>query len=106
MFRERLALLLEGKNQSELGRAIGLKPATVNRWVRGSRLPDLVTLAALARHLSTSADYLLGLSDDPRPREPSPGLEHVVEVLVRTRNDQIEEATVRRVRRGGDTDEH
>ena len=86
-------------SQAKLARRLGVSTATVSLWTVGRGQAGWLRLRQICRTLGVSADYLLGLSEDPRPRDDPPGSEHVIEVVVRTRHDQIEEATARRVRR-------
>ena len=70
MFRERLRALREarGLRQATLARLAGVSPALISRMEDGSR-PRAAgpVLERLAVALGTSTDYLLGLTDDPRP---------------------------------------
>ncbi|MBR3087321.1 MAG: helix-turn-helix transcriptional regulator [Kiritimatiellae bacterium] len=49
--------------------AIGEKPGTVAAWEKksGTAAPQLHKVAAICRALDVSADYLLGLIDEPLP---------------------------------------
>ena len=62
---------LKGLTQKELGDLVGLSTQTIARIEQG-RAPQILTgaLERLSIVLEVSADYLLGLSDDPRPRWP------------------------------------
>lgn len=70
LFRERLRALREarGLRQAALARLAGVSPALISRMEDGSR-PRAAgpVLERLAVALGTSTDYLLGLTDDPRP---------------------------------------
>src|SRR5215510_14664104 len=84
-FGERVALLRRrrGYTQAELAATLGISGNTISRietsthgkW--GFENVKSKTVAALARHLRVSADYLLGLSEDDSeiPRGPAPLLE-------------------------------
>ena len=52
--------------QARLARAIGLDHALLTRIKQGVRSPRAEVLAAMCRELDVSADWLLGLSDEPR----------------------------------------
>lgn len=54
------------KNSTELADIIGISERNMRRIVAGGTTSD-ESVAALARALDVSADYLLGLSDDPSP---------------------------------------
>ena len=44
----------------------GISRPTITFWYNGQRTPDAESLIILSKALNLSADYLLGLSDDPR----------------------------------------
>ena len=52
--------------QARLARAIGLDHALLTRIKQGVRSPKAEVLAAMCRELDVSADWLLGLSDEPK----------------------------------------
>ena len=60
-----------GLSQSELARRLGLNRVNVSSWESGAYKPALENLAALAEHLQTTADHLLGVApvseDSPAP---------------------------------------
>jgi len=60
--RERLGL-----NQKQAAERLGISNVVLNRYERDERKPDPETLRRIAEEYGTSADYLLGLSDDPNP---------------------------------------
>jgi transcriptional regulator with XRE-family HTH domain len=60
--RERRKAL--GINQEALAVLIGINQGQVSRYESGESVPSSDVLAALARALQTSADWLLGLVDD------------------------------------------
>ncbi len=68
MFGARLAKLRKqrGWNQAELAARVSVSPSAIGMYEQGRREPDCATLAALARVLDTSTDYLL------TGREPFP----------------------------------
>jgi len=61
----------------DLARAINVSRATVYRYENGDieKLP-VTALEPLARALSTTPEYLMGWTDDPRPRNPEPDSEY------------------------------
>lgn len=65
----------QGISLVDLASAVGVSPSVYYMLRRGDR-QDMIgaTLRNTARVLNTSADYLLGLTDDPRPGPPSAGL--------------------------------
>ena len=74
MLRRRL-----GWTQRELAQAASINSNSLARIER-SEVPDPggQSVAKLARALETSADYLLGLTDDPAPREDPRHAGHAV----------------------------
>jgi transcriptional regulator with XRE-family HTH domain len=57
---------LHGLSQRELSRQCGLGLTAIGFYERGDAEPTAKHLKAIAAKLGVSADYLLGLSDDPR----------------------------------------
>jgi len=58
--------------QPELAEKSDMSITTLNRVERGHQSLSMETLLALAQALRTTADYLLGLSDDPKQPSPRP----------------------------------
>ena len=56
-----------GMAQNELADMLRLNPAAVSKYETGRSNPDLDTLAKICEVLSVSSDYLLGISDSPKP---------------------------------------
>jgi len=67
VFGERLHSLRELKalSQDRLAEITGISQNQISRYERGINDPTGKALVALARALDTTADYLLGLTDDP-----------------------------------------
>jgi transcriptional regulator with XRE-family HTH domain len=63
--RLREVRLLRGHTQESLGELIGNNARQIWRWESGETTPDADKVILLARALEVSADYLLGLSNDP-----------------------------------------
>jgi transcriptional regulator with XRE-family HTH domain len=63
--RIREARAQAGLTQLQLGVAIGASPSDVCRWESGKTVPQSPTVAAIARALRVSSDYLLGLEPEP-----------------------------------------
>ncbi|MDM8200777.1 LexA family protein [Allofournierella massiliensis] len=75
MFPQRLKQLRKemGLSQKSLSEHLGVTQQAVGKWETGRSSPDPATLARLAELLETSADYLLGISEQPaEPAAPSP----------------------------------
>ncbi len=77
--RRRMAL---GLNQQQLAERLGWQGATISRYEKGRyhSTMSFTRLRLLAQVLSTSTDYLLGLTNDPGPipERPCPGKECTV----------------------------
>lgn len=57
---------LHHETQAVLGSIIDTKPNTVSELEGGKRTTTAENIAKICRHYHVSADYLLGLSDDPQ----------------------------------------
>lgn len=53
--------------QEDIANHLGVRISTVSQWETATHMPDIDTVQLLAKYLETSADYLLGLTDSPRP---------------------------------------
>lgn len=53
------------KKQTELAKALGLSISAYCRYEYGEREPTASTIVRMARYFGVSADYLLGLRDEP-----------------------------------------
>jgi len=65
--RVRTARERAGMTQMDLAYAIGADGGNVSAIETGRRDAQSTKVAALARALNVSADWLLGLTDDPQP---------------------------------------
>ena len=59
-----------GEQQKELAEAIGATQATISDIENGRRTTSFENLASICTHYNVSADYLLGLIDEPRTLIP------------------------------------
>ena len=63
-----------GQKQEELGAFLGVGKSQISELERGSASTTLEKLSLICEHYHISADYLLGLTDDPKPyRRKDPG---------------------------------
>ncbi|MHB8171266.1 MAG: helix-turn-helix domain-containing protein [Thermincolia bacterium] len=53
--------------QEELGEILSVSDATINRYEKEKRLPDIEMLQRLATYFSVTVDWLLGRSSNPEP---------------------------------------
>lgn len=69
MFHERLnkALAVTGTQPSELARRSNMSRGQVSNYLNAKRTPGVDIIVRFAKALGVSADFLLGLSDDPTP---------------------------------------
>ena len=56
-----------GEQLTDLAAAIGATQATISDIENGRKATSFDRLAAICIHYNVSADYLLGLVDEPRP---------------------------------------
>jgi len=75
MFAKRIRELRSNReySQEELGRLVDVKKQTVTNWEAGNNYPNPETLIALAKLFNVSTDYLLGVSEEQKPKEKSLG---------------------------------
>lgn len=55
-----------GETQADLAALLGVKPNQVVEMENGRKTTTFEKLALICRHYQVSADYLLGLIDEPR----------------------------------------
>ena len=58
------------ETQTDLAQLIGTVKSAVSEMEHGKQTTTLERFALICEHYHVSADYLLGLSDDPTPRPP------------------------------------
>lgn len=63
--RFRCAVKRSGKTSKEISDETGINLFNINEYRKGSSLPKAENLVLLCDCLDVSADYLLGLTDDP-----------------------------------------
>lgn len=75
--------------QEELAGRLGITPQAVSKWERGMSLPDISMLADLAGILEVSADWLLGLCEEPEPKttETNPAGVRAPDFMQKTQSD-------------------
>lgn len=74
MVGERLTELRRdaGLTQDELGRILCINKHSISSYERGKSEPPDAIKIAIARYFHVSVDYLLGVTDDPRPYDERP----------------------------------
>ena len=68
IFRQRLGELMFDMTTTEFAEKVGLTRQTMGFYLNGDRIPDAVTLAQICRKCNVSADWLIGLTNDPAPK--------------------------------------
>lgn len=58
-----------GEKQEELGLLLGVGKSQVSEMERGTASTTLEKLSIICQHYNVSADYLLGLTDEPKPHK-------------------------------------
>jgi transcriptional regulator with XRE-family HTH domain len=92
---ERLRAVREAKNytQEDLAHFLDVTQQQIWRWESGATEPNGDFISRLAKTLEVTADYLLGLSDDPYPRRREEDLTPVEQrLLAALREGRIVEA--------------
>jgi len=81
-------------NQEELADITKISQSQISRYEQGDNDPSGEALIALAKGLHTSADYLLGIVDDPTPRFEHDDLEPKEREVINSwrRGDRMEAA--------------
>ena len=81
-------------SQTDLALAVGTNQARISKYENGESDANGDTVAALARSLNTTTDYLLGLTDDPSLHIESDGLNEIerAAIAARRRGDFAEAA--------------
>ncbi len=59
----------KGYTQSSLGDILNLSPSTIGMYEQGRRFPDVETLIRMCKFFNVSSDYLLEVTDNPKPYE-------------------------------------
>lgn len=68
---ERLVSLRGKTQQSEVAKIAGVAQTTYSNWENSINYPPADAIARLATHWGVSADYLVGLSDQPSGMPPN-----------------------------------
>lgn len=69
LFGSRLKELRKQKkmSQTELGRLLGITATQIGDMEKGDSATSMARLYELCEYFEVSADYFMGLTDDPRP---------------------------------------
>ena len=82
MFASRLKTLRKSHNltQTDIAMKLEIAKSTVAGYEKGFRKPKIKTVNQLAEIFNTSTDYLLGLTDDPTPKDSSNDLATILKL--------------------------
>ena len=71
LFGQRLCevRLRHHESQTELGKAIGVVKSRISEIESGKNTTTAEKIALICEHYNISSDYLLGLSDEPEPKD-------------------------------------
>ena len=69
LFGERVLTIrkTKGETQSELAAILGVNKSTICEMEQGKKATTAEKISLICLHYHISADYLLGLTDDPEP---------------------------------------
>ena len=59
--RLKYSLKIRNMKQKEFAERIGVTAVTLNRYIKGTRVPNAYTIADMCRELGVSSDWMLGL---------------------------------------------
>ena len=70
-YNERIRGLREDKdmNQTQLAKAIQSTQKTISNWEKGYSEPSIEMIKALCIYFGVSADYIIGLTNNPEPNK-------------------------------------
>lgn len=71
VFQKRLMELQGNMTIQEFADKLGLSRATVGFYLAGTRIPDALGIAEIAKQCDVSTDWLLGLTKDPLQNPPA-----------------------------------
>lgn len=58
----------------ELGKVLNVTKVAISNWESGKRTPDQETLTKIADYFDVTTDYLLGRTDEKKPKERFQGV--------------------------------
>ena len=75
LFGQRISELRKKQNETQaaLAEQLGVKKNQISEIERGNRTTSAERIALICEHYKVSADYLLGLTDDPEPKYGADG---------------------------------
>lgn len=89
------ALALKDMKPADLSRLSGIDSGQLSKYLTGKRRPQIDAIISLAQALGVSADFLLGMSDNPEPNIGEGGLSDVErEIIVSYRQGKRDKAAM------------
>jgi len=82
------------QTQGAVAEGLGILQQTYYKNEAGRAVPSALIIFKLAEHYNVSADYLLGLSDEPRPLNPKIEVQEVSPVAETTEDTQSLKAEI------------
>ncbi|ACM61504.1 helix-turn-helix protein [Caldicellulosiruptor bescii] len=77
-------------SRQELAKMLELSESAIAKYEEGQRSPDLNTLIKIAKFFDVSTDYLLGLTNIPKPEmDLSPELKQLLAIALRMPEDKL-----------------
>ena len=75
LFGQRIKALRQqaGETQSQLGELLSITKGRISEIESGNNTTSLDRVALICEHYNVSADYLLGLTDEPKPYKRKKG---------------------------------
>ncbi len=94
VFSERMGELIRRQKltQKDLAAKAGVTESAMSYYVKGERTPRSDVLARIAASLDTTADYLLGTTDNPHPDTGSKDLQYLQRNLSKLDEEQLKKA--------------
>ena len=80
-----------GKTQAQIAKIIGMEQTQYSRYERGENEIKVNVLIDICKALDISADYILGLTDNPKPSESN----HNKQVNIKGNKNKIGDITIK-----------
>ena len=75
-----------GLHQKTVAQKVGVIPQVYSRYENDQRPPTVPLLIALAQAYDVTTDYLLGLTDEPRPKSLPPDSARLMDTILGCRD--------------------
>lgn len=96
VFSERLTVLMKSKgfSQKDFAKRANITESAMSYYAKGTRTPSGDVLARIAKALDTTADYLLGSTDNAEIPEVQKELKYLQRNLGKLDDEQLKKAEV------------